>query len=730
MSEQQKLISVHFHKLKNLRDLEIRFDGNPVVGIFGPNGCGKSTILHALACLYHPKSGKIEDMYKFSAFFKSDEFTNWRGSKISFEYYCRNEREARVYQKSYEKKKDRWIKEYKIRPDRDIFFIGLKSCVPDIELENTNMATVRTTRDAETISNASKIMQDASLIMGRRYVDLFNSKNLDDKKYLSVENDNALRYKSLSMGAGEQRIFKILRTIHDAPKYSLILIDEIDLTLHASALEMLMNRIVSIAHDMHLQVVFTSHREELMMRLDIDVRHIFQTPQKTFCLKDTTPACIDRMTGKMSRPLEIYVEDKVSKAIISKLLLKKSINRRAAIEQFGSISNAFSVASGLFLSDKLNDNIAIITDGDKYINHEEKIEQLKKHLSGTEEDVAANRERVCSHILQYHVAREHISPELYIWETLSHSERDNEIVAAAKEISFVNDNHHYVTEIIEKLGLNYDVGLAEVVDEFAENEDAWNSYVEEVSNWLTLRIEALHLYNMRTFNLKTLDLIGGGGNSIVYRPNPAMVACNGFVVKVPKYNKHLVDDIQNKHRLLIGLEIPTLSSIDLCVVDGTEALLCEDISSGEKIYVSPHSVETREARESREAVERLDIGYRFDTHVDNLCEQALYESKIDNISNINEFLAHIKNDLRKLAENNVYVESDSYFFGLKKEERVVAVDYKLADLDNIYQQENVDHLLQVNIKQFKEAFTDFINKFVVEENKQRLKDTLIIFNWD
>ena len=45
----QTLDSVTFHKLKHLRDLEIDFTGRNVTGIFGVNGSGKSSILHALA---------------------------------------------------------------------------------------------------------------------------------------------------------------------------------------------------------------------------------------------------------------------------------------------------------------------------------------------------------------------------------------------------------------------------------------------------------------------------------------------------------------------------------------------------------------------------------------------------------------------------------------------------------------------------------------------------------
>ena len=91
------------------------------------------------------------------------------------------------------------------------------------------------------------------------------------------------------------------------PEYSLILIDELDLTLHTMALQRLVTLIVQVANAKHLQVIFTSHREELTRRRDINIRHIWQPANvaQTFCLDYTTPACICRLTGVMEKQYEV-----------------------------------------------------------------------------------------------------------------------------------------------------------------------------------------------------------------------------------------------------------------------------------------------------------------------------------------------------------------------------------------------------------------------------------------
>ncbi|QNP59853.1 ATP-binding cassette domain-containing protein [Paenacidovorax monticola] len=49
-----KIVKVEFAKLKRLKDLTIEFPEKGVVALMGENGIGKSTVLHALACIYRP----------------------------------------------------------------------------------------------------------------------------------------------------------------------------------------------------------------------------------------------------------------------------------------------------------------------------------------------------------------------------------------------------------------------------------------------------------------------------------------------------------------------------------------------------------------------------------------------------------------------------------------------------------------------------------------------------
>lgn len=160
------------------------------------------------------------------------------------------------------------------------------------------------------VPNSEQIRAAASYIFGHNYDD-YGKAHSDSRHYQNEHTDDAVSYTSLSMGAGEQKLFHLLEKLYNAPEYALLLVDEIDLTLHTIALHRLLDKVVKVANEKHLQVVFTSHREELTKRKDINVRHLWKPAgtTRTLCLNHTTPACVSRLSGVINREYEVFVED-------------------------------------------------------------------------------------------------------------------------------------------------------------------------------------------------------------------------------------------------------------------------------------------------------------------------------------------------------------------------------------------------------------------------------------
>lgn len=87
-----------------------------------------------------------------------------------------------------------------------------------------------------------EIIKEAAQILNKNYEYLIDNK-YKEKTLIGVQLESGLKYSSLSMGAGEQRVIKILKILRKATAYSLVLIDEIDLLLHVSSLKKLIKKI-------------------------------------------------------------------------------------------------------------------------------------------------------------------------------------------------------------------------------------------------------------------------------------------------------------------------------------------------------------------------------------------------------------------------------------------------------------------------------------------------------
>lgn len=487
----QQLHSIKIHCLKNLVDLEMSFDGSPVTAILGPNGNGKSTVLHALACAFQPVSDG--ENYKFSSFFLPNTDALWKGSHLEIVHSYRED--ATIHNKitsEYTKNSDRWTPKYARRPSRDIYYIGIDKCVPLIESENkATRINYSTKKIGELV--VLDILQKASYILNKQY-SAFNIHTASGKNFIGVES-NGLRYSALSMSAGEQKVFYILEKIFRAKKNSLILIDEIDLLLHDGA----MKRLVEVAHarasEKNLQIVATTHRESILDQDHmVNVRHIVVKSGKSLCFNETKPDAINRLTGVQPRPLEIFVEDDLGVAVIKKLAGQLKGAKYVSVQRYGAAINCFTTIGGLLLGGESCEHSLFVIDGDVFRTDEEKKDRINKILTGDDQQSVNFRASALQKISQF-VIPDGFNPERYLHSIIVNmdSPDDNdeyvEIIECAKEIHAVNDDHKYIEDLIVRLGLERGAGLSKVIDLVATS-DQWDAYVVSVKEWMRKQIEA------------------------------------------------------------------------------------------------------------------------------------------------------------------------------------------------------------------------------------------------
>lgn len=472
-----KLKKISIEKLKGINNLELEFEKD-LTAIMGVNGVGKSTILHALACTYAPfKEG---DNRKFREFFTPNSDTTWNGSSFTVENYDGLKKICSL--KKYEKKKDRWAR-YSTRPKRDVYYIGVDSCIPEIEKERSSSFIKYISKNAnETNKHAEKIVETASYILQKDYEKLMIHET-SKKNYIGVHTKGNITYSALSMGAGEQRVIKLLQTAYNANQYSMILIDELDLLLHADAFIKLIKKLSEIAKKRNLQVIFTTHALEMKdLEEYVDIKYLDYSGDKILVYNTIKPDLLYELSGKNDKLYSIYVEDKFAASIVNNIAKNLKMQRFINVIIVGSIENAFTVAAGKVLGREDLNKILIVTDGDKYTLDEDKKKRLKQVLSGTELEHETKVDQALSIITQFNLPK-NTSPEKYIHSMLVATESDEECVICAKKITSTENNHDWIENIKDRIGIG-DRVYDDIIETVAQNEE-WENYVQNIKNWIS-----------------------------------------------------------------------------------------------------------------------------------------------------------------------------------------------------------------------------------------------------
>lgn len=483
---QQVLKRIKIDNLKGLIDLEIDFTEKPLVAILGPNGIGKSTILHAIACVNNPVTGAIN--HRLSEFFTPTTHSIWTGSSFSvIQDYRDGANITTDHRTHFRKQVGRWAPRYVTRIERYVSFIGIKTCVPIIENE-TQQSRIRFNTTPLTDTTSNRVRQLAGQILNKTY----NSYNIHNsgpsKQYIGVST-GAINYSSLSMGAGEQRIFYILSEVIKAPNYGLIIVDEIDLLLHHDALFRLMETLNTIATEKNLQIIFTTHSQALLNLYFIAVRHLYQTPTKTLCFNQTKPDALQRLTGTQVRPLEIFVEDDLAISLIKKICSEEGMSKYVSIKPFGAAINCFTAACGSILNNLNNqENMLFVLDGDEYKTDENKTERIARVLTGDTALHITQRQTAYQRITQF-ILPDGQRPERYYHTLICElddaglSAENFEIVQVARQIINPGDNHKFFDEIIARMDYIRAVGLNKLVELLSQT-PYWSIIKANIKNWL------------------------------------------------------------------------------------------------------------------------------------------------------------------------------------------------------------------------------------------------------
>jgi hypothetical protein len=299
------------------------------------------------------------------------------------------------------------------------------------------------------------------------------------------------------MGAGEQRILKILSTVFEAKENTLILIDELDLLLHEDAFQRTIEVLIARAQQKQLQIVFTTHRETVLKKSgSINIRYLYRSGSVTKALEQVTADALSKLTGELDKSIIIYVEDRLSSRIIKKISQNLRISRHIKTIQFGTAQNGFSVSAGAVVTNP-EKHIVCVLDGDVYRTEQEKVEQIRKVITGNSQDAIDQREQILNTIFQYSIP-EGFSPEQYLKASIVRLDRAVvpehylEIYDALSSINAVLNRHNYIGSIMQFYDETEDIIIKDVVDLFSYTPE-WQNFSLDVMQVLQQKTELLQL---------------------------------------------------------------------------------------------------------------------------------------------------------------------------------------------------------------------------------------------
>lgn len=309
---------VRIRHLRGIRNLRVPIN-YPVSVLAGANGCGKSTVLLALACTYRspdrsgstltpndlfpryePSLGKVRDAPEESSF----RVTIDTGDDRAMVEWTRGSK--------------RWESKHgAIKIPKHHCFLRTMSTLADSEHAVHTLGTTRgRVRIGQTELTPDQVEFAGRIMPHILHRDVVSLSRAGHNMLFTVREDDA-EYSELQMAGGERAVLRLgmeLATLRNA----LVLIDEVEVGLHPYAQELLMLNLQRLALTNNLQFVVTTHSSVVLDCVHPDGRLFLErSGDRCTCLDPPYPDVIQRtLYGRSLQGFNLLCEDAVAEAVL------------------------------------------------------------------------------------------------------------------------------------------------------------------------------------------------------------------------------------------------------------------------------------------------------------------------------------------------------------------------------------------------------------------------------
>jgi predicted ATPase len=354
----QYLESVNITGLRSWQGQGVQFNF-PVVAIVGENGTGKSTVLKAAAAAYESK------------YFPSDFFltTHWdKVEKIDLNYRIKLGA-SNPLPFSIKKKSERWSypdKRYK----RPVFWFDVSRTLPLDATAGYAKVAKLAAGESSTEDMSEEFRAQLSYILGRDYKSArFAKPDVNDKRPVGLLKRDFGEISQFHQGAGEDTTMDLLHALQAVPNYALILIDEVEASLHPRAQRRLLRFLLELSRTKRLQIILSTHSPYVLEELPPEGRALLlpSTTGPNVIYSASSAFALTKIDDAAHPELDIYVEDPSAQIWLREILAKHpggaTILSRVRIVPVGP-ANVVQIMGKLGFDKKLPGRGLGVVDGD------------------------------------------------------------------------------------------------------------------------------------------------------------------------------------------------------------------------------------------------------------------------------------------------------------------------------------------------------------------------------
>ncbi len=332
----KKLEWIEISGLRGWTGQRFRLD-YPIMAVVGENGCGKSTLLQSAASVYK----STDRLFRKGRGFASDFFPNTAWDTITQASIRSSIRQGdQTVTGNVRKLKDRWLGNVD-RPDRPVVYIDLSRIQPVPARVGYSRIAKSPHKEASFTPFDKYRLARLSQIMGRKF-DLakMSISTVDPKREIPVLSHHNTNYSGFHQGAGETTMAELLKT--DLPQHSLVLIDEVESSLHPRSQRRLIRDLAERCRERELQIILTTHSPFVLDELPFEARaHILETDGvRRIVYGISAEFAMTKMDDVPQHECDLYVEDRRAQILLIEILAahKPELVQRCRTVPYGAAS--------------------------------------------------------------------------------------------------------------------------------------------------------------------------------------------------------------------------------------------------------------------------------------------------------------------------------------------------------------------------------------------------------